>query len=284
MLERIGRALDQVLWPLLSTIAGVCLIISPLMLEMSGGQCSVDTIGQCFDWIYTFSGKIVLAATLIWVGSQIPIFRMNIHRNSLREQNFEKDRVISDYEDLANQSRYLAQELLNTTVKTIYFALDLDHNSRISLYLETGGIFQLISRYSLHPELNRPNRPAYPRHEGFIAEAWRQREFCINDLPDPATDFENYKRVVQQQTNISEEALDTIRMRSRSYYACAVADTRNEVHKGVLVIESRQDGVLGRDMVRDCLENRAHRRHLQDILEQTQDRLPDIEYAAKERL
>lgn len=108
-----------------------------------------------------------------------------------------------------------------------------DARSRMSLYVHDGdGDFTLCGRYSYNPQLRRVGRPSYPDHEGCIGRAWREG-WHYRVMPHQR---EAYDRLCLGEYQLSQEALDQISMRSKTFAAKRIDGRNGEV--AVVVYES----------------------------------------------
>lgn len=278
------EAIKNFFWPASSIFAGILLILLQVIFEVGESSCSINDIMGCIGWIDSFLGYLFIFAAFLWVISQIPNIKTKQDLINTKKALNEREYELSQYEEYIENAYTLAQELLNYVVKDIFRALRLNHEYRISLYIEVDEYFQLVSRYSRDPELTKPGRAFYPKNQGFINVAWREQEFFIDDLPDPDEDWDGYKEAIPKKASVPEATLAQIRMKSQTYFACAVADAKEERHKGVLIIEANCPRALTRQAICECLHRNEYKRHLQNVLEQAWDWLPNVAQAEREGL
>jgi hypothetical protein len=121
----------------------------------------------------------------------------------------------SDYPDIwAGKLQVLGEELGFTG------------DDRVSLYRydETDQTFSMVARHSEHPDLRKPGRSVYPAGQGVIGRAWNASGGCafVDDLPDPTTDGDGYRRISDRDWNLPTKVLLGLAMHSRTIGAYAL--------------------------------------------------------------
>jgi hypothetical protein len=157
--------------------------------------------------------------------------------------------------------------------------LDFDDTERISVYKHDGRAFVMLGRYSKSPIYDRVGRGIYPDDAGCIAAAWQSGTSFV-DLPDPASDFEEYVRLLVEDWNFGENEARSLKMRSRSLAAFAVEDAKYDHRIAVIVFESVRAGRLDRAVLRDVMK--AEERRLAQFLERMQAQEPTPSFALAE--
>jgi len=120
----------------------------------------------------------------------------------------------------------------------LYNSLGYEERDRISVYKHENNRFVLVGRYSKNQTLNRKGRDFYPDDEGFIANGWRQGEFCTTIGANPDTNYDDYLSEVSNLCKIRKGTLDGISMKSRSYCINDIARAGTNEKIGIIVLES----------------------------------------------
>jgi hypothetical protein len=115
--------------------------------------------------------------------------------------------------------------------------LEFGDTERISVYKHEGRAFVMLGRYSKNPLFDQSGRGIYPDSEGCIGRAWTSSESTVSNLPDPETNLAAYIAEVQKW-NLSESTIRSLRMKSRSYAAFAIDDSKGARRIAVVVFES----------------------------------------------
>lgn len=129
-------------------------------------------------------------------------------------------------------------DFFRNSIIFLYNSMGFTESERISIYKHCEDQFILIGRYSLNPALNEKGRDAYPDDEGFIAQGWRQGEFCMVIEADPSSNFDEYATEVMQMCNINKGTLRDISMHSRSYCINDIKMPVTQEKIGIIVLES----------------------------------------------
>jgi len=80
--------------------------------------------------------------------------------------------------------------------------LGFGHSEGISVYRHEEEAFAIVGRFSANPEFSKKPGRVYPHNEGVIGKAWREGNAEVDDLPDPATQKEEYLRRQQEDWRI----------------------------------------------------------------------------------
>lgn len=179
------------------------------------------------------------------------------HSNNIKDlelKNKENDLKISDLENALNEVVSETNELFNSYLKLLSKNLNFSHNERISVYKVYKNEFIMIGRASESPNLKKPGRNKYPISDGFIGKGWDEGEFYINNLPDPDNrNGTSYYNAIIEHTKIAKEIVDSLKMKSRTYYVYRMDGFDNEP-KALLVAESKNEAAFTKADIQDKLE------------------------------
>lgn len=152
-----------------------------------------------------------------------------------------RDSFIEDIGELEN-----ARTILNTNLESIPFSmikelskfLELGNRDRITLYrVKENQSFVPVARFSESPIYRNYGRRQYPINKGFIGQCWREGEVKKEGLPSYDRSPENYVNATRDQTNMAEEEIKNLEMKSSSYY-CKRLDHNGDDPMAIVVIES----------------------------------------------
>ena len=132
------------------------------------------------------------------------------------------------------------KDLIQAFLTLISDRLKLTINERISIYEHDSNYFQLLCRYSENVAFCDPGRHVYPDDEGYIAKGFHENVYQKKDLPDPEEDHDKYFEASIADTNFKKSVSKKLRMKSRSYCSCSVANPVTKDKVAVVVIESLQ--------------------------------------------
>lgn len=136
-----------------------------------------------------------------------------------------------------NAGLYL-ESLPKEFLKSVSQFLNLKNSDRISLYVLEDKKFKIIGRYSENPVYIKIGRSEYPSDRGYIAMCLKddsgKEYFYKHHLPK---DSVKYAKIVSEETNMSEEEINNLTMKSRSYFTRIIKNRQNN-NVGILVIES----------------------------------------------
>jgi len=133
--------------------------------------------------------------------------------------------------------------------------LRLGNTERISVYRHVNlpsDSFVMLSRYSENPIFTERGRGIYPASEGCIGQAWRDGESIVQNLPDPDVERDRYL-TAQLQQNMPRTTTDRFKMKSRSYAAFRLRDSKENRQVAVVVLESLNPTGLDTAKVRSMM-------------------------------
>jgi hypothetical protein len=114
------------------------------------------------------------------------------------------------------------------------------NTERISLYVLDLDHFRCIGRYSDDEKYIERPKKMYQKEAGFIGKAWRTGEFTIARLPDPNTNLDQWVLSNTSDTNISEETLIRIGMKSRAFHCIRIKNSKS-TSTAIIVFESTSE-------------------------------------------
>ncbi|MBF0598453.1 hypothetical protein [Faecalibacter rhinopitheci] len=166
-----------------------------------------------------------------------------LYLNYKNKKNFVNDSLLLSEnnelkESLKNSKREfykLCSDIIRSTFTDFYFSSN--GNGRISIYKYDNNSFTLLGRYCPNPLFNGPGRAHYAENEGLIAKGWQKDEFIEFNIPKYSKKGREWKRYMKSICNISDSSLETIKMKSCSFYIQRInnEDSRNPL--GIIVVE-----------------------------------------------
>lgn len=165
-----------------------------------------------------------------------------------------KSELGNKYEDAAQSLAEIRMEYQETLFEMTHSYLgylsndifNLSDDERISLYVFDNEQFIIVGRYSKHPTYKELNRLKLPCNEGCVSKAWFEGGEVFKTFSG------NHKEYVDESTkefDIPRKRVKDFRMKSRTYYARAIENSRKRV--GVIVFESTKQNNLVQDTLRD---------------------------------
>ncbi|MEL6114857.1 hypothetical protein P0Y67_06555 [Photobacterium sp. SP02] len=128
-------------------------------------------------------------------------------------------------------------ELVQTWLKGMAKFLELDSNSRVTIYYEHDEEFYLLERYSKNPTYAKVHRQKFPLNQGVISKAWEHESHIESGCPH-SNSYEEYVKYLDEHYEYKKEKIDTLTMKSCRYYAKAIIDA--DIHIGVIVLEGTE--------------------------------------------
>lgn len=167
-------------------------------------------------------------------------FSIVLSENKYRKLETENEELRREINDLTLTLESLPEDY----IRIFFHELNLGDQDRISIYVYDEKYFTIVGRWSPTPNLKKKGREKYPLDEGFISKAWNGQTknnksyFHKNQLSDPETNEFQYIKEIQAATDIPEETIKSLSMKSRSYYVRSIKEEMSGSSIGVLVIES----------------------------------------------
>ncbi|MCF5891078.1 prominin family protein [Aeromonas veronii] len=156
--------------------------------------------------------------------------------NSLREK-------ISEYQEDGHQLKVenykLHEKQVETWLKGICKHIELDYESRVSIYYKDGNVFKLLARNSSNPLLKQFNRKDYPIECGVLSKAWQYGYYADANIPE---DFDAYIEYMCKKYQYIEEVLYNIKMKSCTMLGLAIVDADENI--GVILFESKEQNAF----------------------------------------
>lgn len=136
-------------------------------------------------------------------------------------------------------------ELVQTWLKGMSKFLELDSNSRVTIYYEHDEEFYLLERYSKNPTYSKIHRQKFPLNQGVISKSWEHESHIENECPHSSSN-EDYINYLVDTYGYKQEKIESLTMKSCRYYAKAIIDA--DVHTGVIVFEGTEMNFLENDL------------------------------------
>ena len=175
--------------------------------------------------------------------------------SSIEKDLEEKNAKVSDLENALTEVVSETNELFNSYLKLLVKSLSFTFNERISVYKVFDNTFVMIGRTSESTQLKGTGRANYPLNEGFIGKGWNEGEYFIDDLPDPSPrNGDTYYRVIADIVDIPRDVIDSLTMKSRTYYILRMNGYDDEP-KAVLVAESLNQAAFSKQEIEEKLDS-----------------------------
>lgn len=146
---------------------------------------------------------------------------------------------ISKYQEdclqLKMENYKLHEKQVETWLKGICKHIDLNYESRVSIYYKDDEVFKLLARNSSNPLLKQFSRKDYPLDLGIISKAWQYGKYEDNKIPENEDAYIEY---MQKKYQYTEEILYNIRMKSRTMLGLSIVDADDSI--GVILFESSE--------------------------------------------
>lgn len=174
------------------------------------------------------SDKLKIEAEL----AEVPLLKQNISK-------YQEDGL-----QLKVENYKLHEKQVETWLKGICKHIDLDYESRVSIYYKDDEVFKLLARNSPNPLLKQFSRKDYPLDLGIVSKAWQYGKYEDKDIPE---DDGAYMEYMQKKYHYSEEALYSIKMKSRTMLGLSIVDADDSI--GVVLFESKMKNAFDDDTV-----------------------------------
>jgi len=137
-----------------------------------------------------------------------------------------------------NKSRILGLhgELVKTWLKGLSKYLELDSNSRVTIYYEHDEEFYLLERHSKNPKYAKVHRQKFPLNQGVISKAWEHETHKEDACPH--SEDKGYSQYLHNTYDYDLDKVNSLTMKSCRYYAKAIIDA--DLHIGVIVFEGTE--------------------------------------------
>ena len=172
--------------------------------------------------------------------------------DKLEQENMNKSQKIRDLESSLNNVVNDTNDLFKSYLRLLIRNLNFSHTERISMYKVYNNRFKLIGRTSENPTLEEEGRKDYPIDQGFIGKGWAERDFFIDDLPDPSN--KTYYNRINIISKIPRDVVDNIKMKSRTYFVYRI-NGYDSSPKAVLVFESLKEKAFKKDFIIEKLKD-----------------------------
>lgn len=185
---------------------------------------------------------LIFVVCLFWVNEFIEAKKLLENdklQKELKTENEELEKRCARIEQYSESIGLYLENIPDDFLENVFVFLKLKNSERISLYVLSENKFLIIGRYSANPTYNRRGRDSYPSECGYIAKCLSNDNgkdyYYKSSLP---ANNKKYVEEVIKDTGMSEQDIEKLSMKSRTYFTKVIKDTKNK-NVGILVIESR---------------------------------------------
>lgn len=219
-----------------------------LLADIKSEKSELVAFGKCWEEINNY--LVVIGVIFGVIG-----ILLSAYEKSKLKKLHETLELLNQANEKLKAIRNEYYKLCSDNLKSIFssFFDETSGNGRVSLYKHTGHNFILLGRYSQNPTYNKIGRGGYPDNEGFIAKGWEDGEFEINDIPMWKGAGTQYKSYVKSKCNISDEVLQNINMRSKSFYIYRFNNHDASNPLGIIVFEKIEANGISKNTVKGII-------------------------------
>ncbi|MEI6895549.1 MAG: hypothetical protein V5789_13190 [Colwellia sp.] len=161
---------------------------------------------------------------------------LEIDNNKLSETKSALNLTQEELQEKKSRILELHGELVKTWLKGLSKYLELDSNSRVTIYYEHDEEFYLLERHSKNPKYAKVHRQKFPLNQGVISKAWEHDTH--KEVECPHSEEKAYTDYLHQNYDYDIDKIASLTMKSCRYYAKAIIDA--DVHIGVIVFEGTE--------------------------------------------
>ncbi|HMN49842.1 MAG TPA: hypothetical protein PKD67_11930 [Ignavibacteriaceae bacterium] len=207
----------------------------PLTFRVFGGL----SLALWAIWDFWIKWPILILGIIAYIWGEIWNKEREKHVLAQSNKIEEEEKKIIELTDELGNYQYSIRNIVEIFIISIYEALELKTDSRISLYLHDGNAFYLIARYSDNEKFKKfSKRVVYPADQGCIAKAWELGQYQKDDMPDPQVECGEYLDLLLKEFNIPADVAENFVMKSRSLVGVRLNDSRTKQNLAIVIIES----------------------------------------------
>jgi len=270
--EKAGRTIGRAIYLISASLGTVLLGFGgafagkfDFLKEWTSAQTFTE---QASAVVFNPISTMVFGALFLFFGA-IGAYRDQTAQNNeideLRKTNSEldtvKDALNAAQEDLQDSRSKLVDlhgELVQNWLKNAVKSLNIDSNSRVTIYIEYDEEFYLLQRYSKNPTYAKVHRQKFPLNQGVISKAWEHQSH-IEDMCPNSSEYKAYETYLCEVYGYETSKIQALTMKSSRYFANAVEDA--DVHTGVIVFESTEQDFFDKCCIEDlkkfCSDNNS---------------------------
>lgn len=239
-------------------IPELLLIIIPIVISFP------NVLGRISNFIPYYHFIIIVVLILIF------LLRIVIEYDddkNIKTLNEKLNRTNARLEDLSQRALSLPTDFL----KLLYRDFNFGNQERISLYVYNNDKFKIIARYSANPVYNELGRTEYESNQGYISKCWKNNNgapyLFVSELP--CSNKKSYYNKVCKESNIPEDILRKLNMKSRCYYIRMItSDVGYENPNGIIVLETiKPQFNIDLDYINKTIETHVILAHLHRLIE-----------------
>lgn len=221
------------------------------------------------EWLFWLLFCIGVLCTALGVAA----FFVHPSYSELRKENLSLGEQAKNGADEVEKHKFALNTVLDRASRRALEDCGIEQlgDARISVYVDRGNEFVLVSRWALSAELRKPGRASFPRGQGLIGEAWSGSggAACKNSM---SGDRKAWEKEQCDTYDFTPKEAAALTMHSRTVAAVRV-DSQNS--SPVIVIESLNPKIL---TVRGTKDLRDHPsfKCIADMLSEPSTDLPSV--------
>lgn len=258
LFKKLGDGLGKGLYILCAALGTVFLTIGGAYAgsyDFSTEWCKVSGYLDSFTMIVFNPNSALIFGGIAFSFGAVGTYRDQDKQNLKMQELEAKNNKLSETSSALNSTQEELQEkksrilelhgeLVKTWLKGLSKYLELDSNSRVTIYYEHDEEFYLLERHSKNPRYAKVHRQKFPLNQGVISKAW-EHDTHKEDLCPHSTD-DNYSKYLQANYDYDVDKINSLTMKSCRYYAKAIIDA--DLHIGVIVFEGTETVFFENDL------------------------------------
>jgi len=205
-----------------------------LLADIKGDDdTSIVAFNQTWKDLNTY--LVVIGLLLAFLGVFLS-FKQKAKQKTNRELELELQKMSTSLKKAKDEHYDLCNDYIKELF-SVFFANSIG-NGRVSLYRHKESSFVLIGRYSNNPQFSKRGQEVYPDDEGFMSLGWQQGTYECNNIPEWEGKLgTRYREFMKQKSNVTDERLKKLTMRSRSFYIYRFNNSNAQKPHGLIVFE-----------------------------------------------
>lgn len=207
--------------------------------------------------IYTLA--CLLAGIMGGIGTLISASRLD--ELSKKEDEFKREE-----EEHADTQLHYYRSLEHHLIELFCNKIEkFDDSCRASVYRCDGSAFRMVFRYSKITKYHEKGRVTLPYGEGFLGATYMNGDdLYVKDLPERHAQKKAYAKAVAKQlaiygADMTEVAINKLRMPSRCYYGYAIREDNSPNKIAILILESTEPDKFDSAGIKALLQSNSNK-------------------------